>query len=128
MIQLLFVLTALIAYALPIVLTVGISSLLRKTPVRNGFIGLGWSIIVLFGAGILAGLVPPFYRSGVLWILGGVITLLIARRGRYRLDVQSWILLFLFAPGWWLLFWRRSNKMWRQQQPAITAGAAVATT
>ena|SRR2546428_3786130 len=126
MAELTFLLLVLAVYALPVVLIVAIVSAIRKTPFRNGFIALGWSILVFLGAGIIASFLPATARSAGVWVLGALIAFLIARRGGYRLDVQSWILLLLLAPGWWLLFWRRSNKLWREA--AISPSPAVATT
>jgi hypothetical protein len=111
-------------YAALVTLIVGIVSVARKTPMRNGFIALGWSVLIVIGATIIGGIVPGSGSGGATWLSGAVITYLIARREGYQLDAQSWILLLLSAPGYWLLLWRRANKIWKQsQQVAIPVPA-----
>ena len=107
-------------YAAIVTVIVGLSSFARKTPMRNGYIALGWSILIFLGASIIGSLVPTSISNAVTWLSGALIAYLIARRDGYQLDGQSWILLFLFAPGHWLVLWRRANKIWRESQ-RITA-------
>jgi energy-coupling factor transporter transmembrane protein EcfT len=103
-------------YAAIVTLIVGLVSFARKTPMRNGYVALGWSVLILIGAGIIGSLVPTSISNGATWLSGALIAYLIARRDGYQLDGQSWILLFLLAPGYWLVLWRRANKIWRESQ------------
>lgn len=112
-------------YAAIVTVIVGLSSFARKTPMRNGYIALGWSILIFLGAGIIGSLVPTSISNAVTWLSGALIAYLIARRDGYQLDGQSWILLFLLAPGYWLVLWRRANKIWRESHQITAPMPAV---
>lgn len=113
---LIFIFVPLAIYAAVVTLIVGLVSFARKTPMRNGYIALGWSILIFIGAGIIGSLVPTSISGAATWLSGALIAYLLARRDGYQLDGQSWILLFLSAPGYWLVMWRRANKIWRESQ------------
>jgi hypothetical protein len=113
---LIVILVPLAIYAAVVTLIVWLVSFARKTPMRNGYIALGWSVLIFTGALIIGSVAPTSISGAATWLSGALIAYLIARRDGYQLDGQSWVLLFLFAPGYWLVMWRRANKIWRESR------------
>jgi hypothetical protein len=91
-----------------------ISSTLRKTSPKAGFVALGWAVLIYWVSALVGAYVGGSSANGVFWLLGTVLTAIVAARDGYRWGM-SWLWFILPGIGWWLLLWARNNQLDRRR-------------
>ena len=70
---------------------------------------LAASLFVILG--VIAATVSRDYAGPIVWLGGAGLLYALTARDGYRYDASSWVLLFLGPIGWFMLLWRRWNRL-----------------
>lgn len=98
-----------------------ISSALRKTSPKAGFAALGWTVLIYIVSSYVGILAGGSNANALFWLLGTVLTAVIASRGGYRWGL-SWIWFILPGIGWWFILWARNNQLDRRRKVEVADG------
>ncbi len=98
-----------------------VSSAFRHTSPRAGFVALGWTVLIWLVAGLASAVVAPSASNGVVYLVGTVLTVILAQRAKYVWGL-SWLFFILGPFGWFIILWRANN-----QSDARKAMAALPT-
>ena len=101
-------------------LVIIVSSAARKTSPKAGFVALGWTILIYIVGSLVAVFTGESGSSanGLFWLLGTVLTAIIASRGGYRWGL-SWLWFLLPGIGWWFILWARNNQLDRRKRDEL---------